>query len=70
MRAAKAKEMLSRETLRQIYIQDLLAMGITETRDGTRVNDLDFYEARSVLAIARVIDGTDVNIESDSNKFF
>ena len=70
MRAAKAKEMLSRETLRQMYIQDLLAMGITETKNGTKVKELDFYAAKSELALAKITNGTDVNIESPSNKFF
>jgi len=67
VRAAKAKEMLSRETLRQMYIQDLLTMGITETKDGKKVSNLTYREAKSQLSIAKILE---TDIENPENKWF
>lgn len=70
MRAANVKSIISRETQRQIFIQELLNKGITETKDGTSVRDLDYYAARSELSLSRIKDGTDANIESAESKWF
>jgi hypothetical protein len=70
MKAAKATVILSRESIRQSYIQELLQKGITETKEGTRVEDLDYYAARHELVMAKLKDGTDTNIESPESKWF
>jgi hypothetical protein len=70
MRAAYAKIIISSETQKQVFIQELLNKGITESKDGTRIEDLDYYGLRQTLVLAKIKDGTDRNIESSENKWF
>jgi hypothetical protein len=67
MRAAKAITMISRESQKQIFIQELLDKGITETKDGTRIESLDYYSLRHELVIAKF---REIDVESQSNKYF
>jgi hypothetical protein len=70
VRAANVKIIISREAQKQIFIQELLNKGITETKDGTKIEDLDYYALRQALVLAKIKDGTDRNIESSENKWF
>jgi hypothetical protein len=54
MRAANVKVLLSRDSLKQVFISELLQKGITDTKDGTRVEDLDYYSAKAALALAKI----------------
>jgi len=47
---------LSKETLKQIYIQELNEYGIYELR-GTDLRDLDYYTLRSMVAAERISRG-------------
>ncbi|WP_167578541.1 hypothetical protein [Jeotgalibacillus proteolyticus] len=42
---------LSNESMAQSFRQDLLAAGITENKQGKRVQDMDYYELRNLKAI-------------------
>jgi hypothetical protein len=46
------KVKLTQEAKRQILITRLLEKGITSTKDGTSIYDLDYYSLRHELAMA------------------
>jgi hypothetical protein len=46
------KVKLTQEAKRQIFISRLLERGITETKDGTSIFDLDYYSLRHELVMA------------------
>ncbi|KIL46967.1 hypothetical protein KP77_25360 [Jeotgalibacillus alimentarius] len=41
----------SNELMAQSFRQELLAAGITENKKGRRIQELDFYELRNMVAI-------------------
>ncbi|WP_167578634.1 hypothetical protein [Jeotgalibacillus proteolyticus] len=41
----------SNEFMASSFRQDLLAAGVTENKQGKRVQDMDYYELRNLLAI-------------------
>ncbi|EIJ79152.1 hypothetical protein PB1_16384 [Bacillus methanolicus PB1] len=43
------KVMVTKEAKRQIFISCLLEKGITATKDGTSIYDLDYYDLRLEL---------------------
>lgn len=57
------KVMLSNESKKQGFIQELHTLGITEFQR-QRLEDLDYYTLRSALSIARI------RIDSDANKWY
>jgi hypothetical protein len=46
------KVKLTKEAKRQIFISRLLERGITESKDGTSIFDLDYYSLRHELVMA------------------
>jgi hypothetical protein len=61
------KVMVTKEAKRQIFISRLLEKGITTTKDGTSIYDLDYYSLRHELVMA---DFRDKDIESPENRWF
>jgi hypothetical protein len=51
----------------QSMISDLMAKGIRETKDGTSIHELDYYELRHELVLAEI---RKTDIESPENKWF
>jgi phage terminase Nu1 subunit (DNA packaging protein) len=67
MRAANAKSIISKEALKKIFIQELQQKGITESKDGTRIDELDYYALRHEVFLVR---SRETNIENGENKWF
>ncbi|MEH7249213.1 hypothetical protein V7114_20850 [Neobacillus niacini] len=67
MRAANAKNIISKEALKKIFIQELQQKGVTETRDGIKIDDLDYYALRHEVFLVR---SRETNIENGENKWF
>lgn len=59
--------MLNQDTKKQMYIARLLERGITETKDGTSIHDLDYYSLRQELAVS---DYRVKNIDSPENGWY
>lgn len=57
------KVMVNQESRRQIFIKELLLLGITEYQ-GQSTEILDYYTLRNALSIARI------RVESDENRGF
>lgn len=53
----------TQEAQRQIFIKELLILGITEFQNQS-LEELDYYTLRNALSVARI------KIESDENKWF
>lgn len=53
LKASKAMRLISKDALMQIYIQELLQKGVTHSKDGTRIEDLDYYGLRHELFLVR-----------------
>ncbi|WP_366160611.1 hypothetical protein ABXS71_16960 [Bacillus infantis] len=51
------KVKLSQESLKQGMIQELYALGVTESRDGRNIDELDYYALRHELAINQLMRG-------------
>ncbi|WP_248892255.1 hypothetical protein [Bacillus methanolicus] len=49
---AIVSQKITQEAKRQILISRLLEKGITETKDGTSIYDLDYYSLRHELVMA------------------
>jgi hypothetical protein len=45
---------LSQDTQRQSMISDLLALGITESKEGINIHDLNYYDLRHELVLAEI----------------
>jgi hypothetical protein len=56
-----------KQVMRQNFIQDLLARGITENKHGVSVHDLNYEELRHEITIASF---RERDIENDKNKWF
>lgn len=57
------KVMMSQESKKQGFIQELHTLGITEFQ-GQSLDELDYYTLRHALSIARI------RIDSDANKWY
>jgi hypothetical protein len=53
--------------MRQNFIQDLLAKGFTENKNGVSVYDLTYDELRHEVAM---LEFKDINTDNDQNKWF
>jgi hypothetical protein len=53
--------------MRQNFIQDLLARGVTENKKGVNVYDLTYDELRHEVAM---LEFKDINTDNDQNKWF
>jgi hypothetical protein len=58
---------ISHETKSQGMIGELLQLGVTETQRGTSVFNLNYYDLRQELAIAKF---RNRNVESSENGWF
>lgn len=58
---------ISQETKSQGMISELLTLGVTETKRGTSIYDLNYYDLRQELAIAKF---RSRNVESSENGWF
>jgi phage terminase Nu1 subunit (DNA packaging protein) len=67
VRAANATTKISKEALRNIFIQELQQKGVTESRNGTKIDDLDYYALRHEVFLVR---SRETNIENGENKWF
>jgi phage terminase Nu1 subunit (DNA packaging protein) len=67
MRAANAITKISKDTLKKIFITELQEKGITESKNGTKIDDLDYYELRHEVFLLR---SRETNIENGENKWF
>lgn len=67
MRAANAITNISKETLKNIFIIELQEKGVTESVNGTRIEDLDFYQLRHEVFRVRC---RETRIESPEMKWF
>jgi hypothetical protein len=67
VRAANVKNIISKEALKQIFIQELQQKGITVSMDGTRIDELDYYAMRHEVFLLR---SREINIESPESKWF
>jgi hypothetical protein len=56
-----------KEVMRQNFIQDLLAKGVTENKKGVNVYDLTYDELRHEVAM---LEFKDINTDNDQNKWF
>lgn len=56
-----------KEVMRQNFIQDLLAKGFTENKNGVSVYDLTYDELRHEVAM---LEFKDINTDNDQNKWF
>jgi hypothetical protein len=45
---------LSQDAEKQSMISDLLALGITESKEGINIHDLNYYEVRHELVLAEI----------------
>lgn len=61
---------MSNDSMKQAMVQQLLDKGVTESKDGTSVHDLDFYELRHELVMFDIRNGTDVDVNSSANEWF
>ncbi|MGF3103671.1 hypothetical protein [Rossellomorea sp. DUT-2] len=57
----------SQETKSQGMISELLTLGVTETKSGTSIYNLNYYDLRQELAIAKF---RNRNVESSENGWF
>jgi len=67
VRASGAMINISRETLRQSFIQELQNRGINETSEGEKIETLDYHSLRREVTIARY---RETNVDSSSNAWF
>jgi hypothetical protein len=67
VRSANAKRMISKEALKNIFIQELQQKGVTESKDGTKIDELDYYALRHEVFLAR---SREANVESPEMKWF
>ncbi|UXH44442.1 hypothetical protein N5C46_22965 [Rossellomorea vietnamensis] len=58
---------ISQETKSQGMISELLTLGVTETKRGKSIYDLNYYDLRQELAIAKF---RNRNVESSENGWF
>ncbi|MFC7783326.1 hypothetical protein ACFQWC_02400 [Rossellomorea sp. GCM10028870] len=58
---------ITQETKSQGMISELLTLGVTETKSGTSIYDLNYYVLRQELAIAKF---RNRNVESSENGWF
>jgi hypothetical protein len=58
---------ISQETKSQGMIGELLNLGVTEAQSGTSIFDLNYYDLRQELAIAKF---RNRNVESSENGWF
>ncbi|MGM0864526.1 MAG: hypothetical protein ACQEWF_07625 [Bacillota bacterium] len=58
---------ISQETKSQGMISELLTLGVTVTKSGTSIYDLNYYDLRQELAIAKF---RNRNVESSENGWF
>ncbi|MDF2789242.1 MAG: hypothetical protein K0S80_2340 [Neobacillus sp.] len=61
-----AKHHLTKDIQRQIFIQDLLAKGITEV-NGSKLNDAAYADLKHELTMVHF---RDIDVSSPENKFF
>jgi hypothetical protein len=52
---------------RKIYLSRLLEKGISQTKDGVSIHDLDYYSLRRELVLSSY---RETNIDSPENKWF
>lgn len=62
--------MNDRETHKAIWIKELNGYGITEGNNGQPLDQLDYFDIRSLLVIAQMKNDTDINLGKVANGWF